>query len=379
MPSLLLLCEYPSLNGGEHSMLATLSRVRKAGFLPSVAAPPNGPLTEKLRSMDVKVVPFLTQDGNKKRLSQGVLRDRLASILKDHRPDLLHANSLATGRLAGPVANDLKIRSIAHLRDIIKLSTQAVSDLNLNTRLIAVSNATYSFHVKQGLNAQKTFVAYNGVDLNQFRPRPATGYLHEELGLPNDAILIGAIGQIGIRKGLDLLSSAAVSLADRLPKAHYVVVGKRWSDKEESRRFEADLQAVNDGTLAGRFHLVGVRTDVDKLLNELTLLVHSARQEPLGRVLLEAASAGVAIVATDVGGTKEIFPTECGAATLVPPNNATPLADAIYELVKKNDRQAKLAVAARRRAEKTFDIELTTARLIEHYRQVIDANSPLEP
>ena len=70
-----------------------------------------------------------------------------------------------------------------------------------------------------GLDAEKTHVLYNGVDLEQFRPRPPTGYLHRELGLPADAQLIGNIGQIGLRKGQDVLLRAAGvdrrSLADR--------------------------------------------------------------------------------------------------------------------------------------------------------------------
>ena len=64
---------------------------------------------------------------------------------------------------------------------------------------------------------------------------------------------------------------------------------------------------------------MGVRSDVDRMLGEATLLVHPARQEPLGRVLLEAAAAGIAVVTTTVGGTREIFPPDRNAAILVPP------------------------------------------------------------
>ena len=86
------------------------------------------------------------------------------------------------------------------------------------------------------------------------------------------------------------------------------------------------------------------------LLNELTLLGHAARQEPLGRVLLEAAAAGVAVVATDVGGTREIFPTEADAARLVPPDDAATLAAAMLELLGKPDARSPGA-AARQCAE----------------------------
>src|SRR5208283_4229615 len=110
-------------------------------------------------------------------------RRRLAEILLRQRGTLLHANSLAMGRLSGPVAAEASLPSLSHLRDIVTLSRQAVADLNRHRRLLAVSAATRQFHVAQGLAGEKTFVLYNGIDLEQIRPRAPTGYLHEQLGL----------------------------------------------------------------------------------------------------------------------------------------------------------------------------------------------------
>ena len=135
------------------------------------------------------------------------------------------------GRLSGPVAADCGLPSIAHLRDIIRLSAQAVADLNRHRRLLAVSAATREFHVAGGLDAEKTRVLYNGVDLGEFRPRPPTGYIHREIGLPPDALLIGTIGQIGLRKGQDTLLEAAAVVAERCSAAHFLIIGERNSDK----------------------------------------------------------------------------------------------------------------------------------------------------
>ena len=105
-----------------------------------------------------------------------------------------------------------------------------------------------------------------------------------------------------------MLLRAAAQIADRMPNAHYVIIGQRHSEKTESRQFERDLLDASARALVGRVHFLGRRNDVGRLLAELTLLAHPARQEPLGRVLLEAVAAGVAVVATAVGGTPEIFP-----------------------------------------------------------------------
>ena len=365
---ILLLCEYATLNGGERSMLSTLDGVGNAGYRPAVMAPPDGPLVAALEAHHVEHVAFACHGPDGIRLPQSRLREGLAQLLQERRPGLLHANSLAMGRLSGPVAAELRIPSLAHLRDIVMLSAQAAADLNCHARLLAVSHATRDFHVAGGLDAERIHVLYNGVDLEQFRPRPPTGYLHRELGIPDGAPLIGAIGQLGLRKGQDVLLPAAGLLAERLPNVHYLIVGTRHSNKDESRRFEDNLHAVPFGSPAGRVHFLGVRGDVERLLNELALLVHPARQEPLGRVLLEAAAAGVAVVATDVGGAREIFPANCSAARLVPPDDIEALAAAILELLGNDSLRRRLAAAARRRAEEQFDVRAAVRGLLEHYR-----------
>lgn len=385
MPHVLLLCEFATLNGGERSMLATLDGIREAGFSIVVAGPPAGPLAETLRRRGVEVEPFCARPGGTGGLSasgthgltsspchpsQARLRKNLAALIARRRPDLVHANSLSMGRLSGPVVAELGIPSIAHLRDIIKLSRQGVADLNRHTRLLAVSEATSAFHVAQHLDAGKLGVLYTGVDLVEFAPGASSGFLHRELGLAGGAPLVGTIGQIGLRKGQDVLARAAVRIAAQVPDVHFLIVGERNSAKAESLRFEAALRRAAE-QMPGRFHFLGRRGDVPRLLNELTLLVHPARQEPLGRVLLEAAASGVAVVATEVGGTAEVFPPGSGAALLVPPDDPEALADAVLKVLRDRSRRESLGAAARRRAKEAFDADRAARALARHYREVV--------
>jgi glycosyltransferase involved in cell wall biosynthesis len=372
MPRLLILCEYPTLLGGERSMLATYSAVAADGIEVLVAAPPLGPLAEELSCRGILQIEWRTHDDLGRRFPLGQLRADLASVLRRTTPDLLHANSLSTARISGPVAVEFGVRSIGHLRDILKLAGQAIEDLNAHAKLLAVSHATRDFHVAQGLAASKCDVLHNGVDLAEFSPRPTTGFLHCELKLPPHAKYAVVIGQLGLRKGTDTALQAAEQLVAKIPDLHWLIVGERTSNKDESREFETMLRAkAADTHLSGRVHFLGNRTDVPALLAECELLVHTARQEPLGRVLLEAAASGMVIVATDVGGTREIFPAETNAAVLVPPDDPRALTAAIVELMQNDSRRKSLGAAARRRAESAFDIRNAAANLIAQYRTVL--------
>ena len=129
------------------------------------------------------------------------------------------------------------------------------------------------------------------------------------------------------------------------------------------------------GILEGRVHFLGIRSDVSQLLNELTLYAHAARQEPLGRVLLEAGASGRAIVATRVGGTDEIFPPAERAAVLLESDSPQTLSDALLNLLADEGTRRRLGVAARRRIADGFDARQAARRLISQYREVA-ANSP---
>lgn len=372
MPRVLCLCEYPTLHGGERSLLATLPAVAAAGFDVTVLAPPSGPLADALVAKGIAHLPFSIHLPDGQRRRQDELRVELAAIFARLRFSLIHANSLAMGRLCGPTAAQSGAPSIAHLRDIVGLSRAAVADLNCHKRLLAVSHATRDFHVAQGLAAGKTHVLYNGVDLADFRPRPRSGWLHRELGVSAETQVVGCIGQLVRRKGQDVLASAAARLGADLPGVHYVFIGARYSNKDEAVEYEALLRgAFARAGMADRAHFLGTRGDVSELLPELAVLVHPARQEPLGRVLLEAAASGVPIIATCVGGTREIFPADLPAAVLVPPEDDTALAAALRRLIADEPARAAMSQAARRRVERSFSLEAAAVGLVRHFGQLV--------
>ncbi len=354
-------------------MLSTFAAIRTAGFDVRVAAPPTGALADAVRAAGVPVVEWTTHDAAGARRTGDEIRGDLARLIAREKPDLVHANSLSTARLAGPVLAAGDVPSLGHLRDIVGLSRQAIDDVNCVDRLVAVSSATREFHVAQGIDATKCVVVHNGVDLEAFRPRAATGYLHRELGLDPRARLIATIGQVGMRKGTDVALAAAARWATALPDVHWLVVGERTSKKDEAHELEARLhETARVPPLAGRVHFLGTRSDVEQLMPQCALLVHAARQEPLGRVLLEAAACGLGVVATDVGGTQEIFPSPADGAVLVPADDAAALAGAVVSLLNDRKRREELGVAGRRRAEAAFNVEMAAARLIDLYHSVLD-------
>ena len=367
-----VLFEFTSLNGGEYSLLTALDQLSSGESFEFVAlAPPAGRLSEALQRRGIQHVPLRLRDESGTRLPRAEVCETLQAAINNVSPALVHANSLSMGRLTGAIATHIAPPCVAHLRDILKLTRAAIEDLNKNTVLLAVSQATRAFHMAQGLQAERVRVLYNGVDCSRFQPRNATGSLRRELGLPDEAFLIATIGQIGLRKGQDVLAEAAVLGADRLADVHYLVIGERLSSKTESVEFEQALVArFGAAGLGDRLHLLGYRRDMELLMNEVDLLVHPAHQEPLGRVLLEAGACGLPVIATSVGGTAEIL-RDGESARLVPPADPLSLANAIIELHGDASQRARYAAAARRRVETAFNVKQAAPQLVAIWREVI--------
>lgn len=362
----LLLFEFPTLNGGENSLLSVVPTLSADGIALTAAAPAPSPLAAALEAAGIGLLPWEVRGTGG---SLAARRERLQSLLRKLEPDLVHANSLSMARLAGPVCRQNQIASLGHLRDMLRPSRQALADLSSNSRLLAVSQATRDWYVRLGLPAHQVHVVYNGVDLERFCRRPAEGYLQRELSLPSSVRLIGAIGQLGLRKGVDVLLRAAAVALRHHGDVHCVLVGERHSEKAESLQYERSLQQLAQAPpLAGRVHFLGRRTDIPRLLSEFVVLVHLARQEPLGRVLLEAAAAGCCILATDVGGTAEIFPAKTGTARLVPAADASAAAQALHELLSSEVERRARGQAARRHVELHWDCHEAGRQLRQHYR-----------
>ena len=378
-----LLCEFGSLNGGEQSMLALIPLLQQRGVTFRLIAPLRSPLADAAAKLDVETTDFELKPGT----TLDERRNNLAGTLWFLFPKFVHVNSLNMGRIAAPVLKVLQLPSIIHLRDIIRLNRTAIADLNACRRSLAVSEATRCFHVEQGLHGPSCHVMYNGVDLERFRPMPSTGYLHRELGLSSKKRLLAVIGQIGLRKGQDVLLDVLAPIFAERDNVHLLVVGQRWSSKPESVRFEQEMRSRIEREPFRhwhdeRVHFLGVRNDIPELLNELTLLVHPARQEPLGRVLLEAAACGTAVVATDVGGTREIFPDSffhppfdtpdhSASARIVAPNSPDLFRRAIESLLDNDAARKRLGAAARQRAETAFSREKAAENLYRHYEIVL--------
>ena len=367
----LVVGEYGVLNGGERSFLTVAERLIARRWSYVAAVPRDSPFEKALQKIGIRNVGLTTHQPDGARLSQVELRDQIAGVVRDVKPCLIHANSLSMSRIVGPL--EVGVPSVGYLRDILKLSKKATADINQNDRIVAVSNATAQWHVSQGLDVDRVVTVYNGVNDQVFQPlggcqdelnpevdvqRAATvQQLRAEFGFaPDDCVLL-YVGQIGMRKGIRDLAEIFLQAAQQVAQLKLLVVGERHSTKAEAVEYEREIHEQLEASPFGQnVKWLGRREDVADLMRLADVLLHPARQEPLGRVLLETSASALPIITTNVGGSAEILSGPLATKNLIAVGDNERIVQRVVNLSNDLDLRLQIGHEERQVAIQRFSI-----------------------
>jgi glycosyltransferase involved in cell wall biosynthesis len=175
--------------------------------------------------------------------------------------------------------------------------------------------------------------------------------------------MVGVVARLQHEKGVAVFLRAVDILSKRLPAARFVIVG----DGPERRALQ---RFASDRRLPVTF--LGFRADAQALIAQLDLLVVPSYTEGTPLVVLEAANAGVPVVATAVGGIPEQV-RDGIEAVLVPAGNHRALADACFRVLSDPFLGERLAAAGRRRVQHDADPAKTIDAIERIYTMALNA------
>jgi glycosyltransferase involved in cell wall biosynthesis len=363
-----------ALGGSEWSLLEFARRAAAHGIEAVVLLPKDGPLREELARVGVRTgiaaapadLLALSQRemvsvGGAITLAVGLTAwaraiARESEHLLGRRADVVYSNGFKA-HLAGILVRGPK--HVWHLREfppernanLWRILVGAVP-----TAAIANSRAVAEAWRMAGFAAPA--VVLNGVDLERFKPGPRTYWLHDHLGIPHEARLVGMPAIFARWKGHLQVVEAFEKAAEELPDAHLILAGGAIYDTTAERGFAEELvRRVGRSSMGGgagpklndRIHFVKHMAEPWRLYPEFDVVVHfSTRPEPFGRVIAEALACGVPTIAAKDGGPLEIV--EDGVTGwLVPPADTPGLAAAMTRALTSDT--TAMRAACRRDAE----------------------------
>ena len=376
------------IGGGQRSLLLLLNLLDKDRFTPFVGCLGDSPFAAEAEKTEARVVPLSLPAAHNKtdkirRFTLGDLLEdlrQLKVILQLHRMvkqnaiDLIHANSLSVALLGGIVARINRIPILMHKRYATSYGVLDRICERLLHRVILVSEATrWNF----APTAKQTLI-YNGVDLDAFQASPEEVQdLRAEL-LPDasDAsIVAGVVTRITPEKGIHFLVRAIAALKGLSlmtgTDIKLLIVGGPYFQKDIDY-MNALKQEVADLGVEDSIIFTGFLSDTRVVTSLLDIvLVPSIIPEACPRTIIEAMAVGKPVIATPLGGSKELVTPDTGI--LVPPEDASAIADAIAILTTDRERLRALGKASCNRAEQLFSSEKNTALTEAVYAELLTA------
>jgi glycosyltransferase involved in cell wall biosynthesis len=391
MARILYLTPIAEIGGAERSLLELLARLPRDRFEPLLAVPRPGPLGKAADALGVRVIdarwPRAALRVGRSAGALGALLlpaacvslvptvRRLAGTIRTERIDLVHTNGTKAHLVGAAAARLSGAPLVWHMRDVLEpgVLRQALRALAARIPRLTIANSdACAASIGGGREDSTLRRVYDGIDLAEFTPGPADPALRASLGIGAEDFVIATIGALAPLKGQVHLIRAMPRVLAKAPAARLLIVGSEMYDTLGHRGYEQSLreEAARIG-VSERVVFSGWRDDVAALYRAVDLVaLASVRPESFGRVLVEAMACERPVIATDLGGPREILDRpEVG--TLVPPADPAALADAILALLADGALRDRMGRLGRARALDAFSIERNVAGICAAYDEIL--------
>jgi len=363
---ILFIDQFSEMGGAQRVLIDTVDAVQGRGWFTHVAVPGAGPLVEQLRSRGVAVTdipcgPYRSHSKNaadlfrftfdlrqQVRILRNFWNQRGFDLLYVNGPRLLPAAVLACARSV-PVL----FHAHSHIRQTVVAKSVGWSIGHAGATVVACSNSVVA-PLRSYTAADKLHVIPNGVAEVKFRQRP---FGQEK------SWRIGMIARISPEKGQAEFLQAAALVAREFANVRFAICG---TPLFADTSYEDVVHRLAEGLPV---EFLGWREDVAPVFAELDLLVVPSQEEGMGRVIVEAFSAGVPVVAFPTGGIPEVVADgETGFLTKATSPEA--LAARIIEVIASDPDVLRRVVAA---ARKAWERSYTLARYQERITAVMES------
>jgi glycosyltransferase involved in cell wall biosynthesis len=366
---ILLLSTSMGMGGADKLLLTAAQTMRSHGHeVRIVSLTALGPMGLEARSLGIPTESLNMPRGVPD--PRGLMR--LVRLVRTWNPDVVHSHMVHANLMARTLRLFTRVPVlISTIHNIYEGGRLWMAGYRLTNALVdhmtIVSQAAADRFVNEGIVPRELLsVIPNGVDLDHFRnvPGGTREALRRSLGLDREFVWL-AVGRFEIAKDYPNMLRAFARIRERETHAVLLLVGRG--------SLQAETEAlVGELGLASAVRFLGVRHDVPEVMSAADGYVMSSAWEGMPMVLLEAAAAGLPIVATSVGGNREVVCNQ-ESGYLVPPGDSDALALAMVQLMELPEAQRRsMGQRGREHVRATYGLGRVVDRWEEVYRKVLE-------
>jgi glycosyltransferase involved in cell wall biosynthesis len=245
-----------------------------------------------------------------------------------------------------------------YIYQMVELMTNRHLDL-----YISVSQGIYDKLIDAGIPSDKIEVIQNAIHIDPESVVYDKAWLRQAYNLPDDAIVVCALGRLVWAKGYSTLVEAFAQLKDEFPNLHCLVVG----DGDLHDELSAQIQEAG---LTSRLHLLGfvAHKQALSIVSNCDIFVMPSLSEGTPVALLEAAALARPILASRVGGIPEVV-SDGEQAILVESGDSTKLAEGLRRLLQDEDFRQQLGARARDYVLSKFSLQVQVDKTLRAYEK----------
>lgn len=365
---ILLLSTSMGMGGADKQLLSAAQEMRSRGRdVLIVSLTKLGPMGHQARTLGIPTESLEMRRGFPD--PRGLVR--LVQLVRAWKPDVLHSHMVHANLMARLLRLLVPVPVlVSTIHNIYEGGPLRMAAYRLTNRLVdhmtIISEAAADHFISEGIVPRELLrVVPNGVDAELFRevPLEARNVLRRSLGVEQQFVWL-AVGRFEIAKDYPNMLRAFATVRERHPEAVLLLIG-RGSLQSET---EAEVQALG---LGPHVRFLGVRDDVPEWMTAADGYVMSSAWEGMPMVLLEAAAAGLPIVATRVGGNHEVV-RDGESGFLVPPRAPDSLGLAMLRLMETSGAQRRsMGERGRQHVRANYGLSRVVERWEDLYREVL--------
>ncbi|MBZ9729067.1 glycosyltransferase [Salegentibacter sp. JZCK2] len=318
-------------------------------------------MVEAIKDAEGKVTCFEAKD-NIRLLIQF---KRIIRYCKEHKIDLIHCHlpwAGFVGRLVHRKTGIPVIYTEHNMQERYHIATKSINKISFNSQSLALGvSQDVSESIKRNIQPKiPVQTLLNGVNTESFQ-RSGDSKIRSQLGIPEDAIVIGNVAVFRFQKRLVEWLQVIKKIREKNSNVYGIIVGAGPLEEEIKKEWK-DLE------LEKFVFFPGLKTDVKPYFEVMDIFMMASSFEGLPIALLEAMSMECAVVSTDAGGIKEVIRDGKDGLTC-PVDEWEQLANKVQILLDEPESLKKYKLAARKRVIELFSLQRMVKELEELYEE----------
>jgi glycosyltransferase involved in cell wall biosynthesis len=292
---------------------------------------------------------------------------QLLDLCRRHKVQIWHGHDYKSNLLGLLVRRTLPIRLVTTVHGWVERTRRTPLyycfdrlSLRYYEKVLCVSPDLYQACRRAGVAAKRCLLLENGIDTEKYRRTTPVETAKKALGIPNDRIVLGAVGRLSAEKGFDLLIRSVQDLLQQGANLQLLIFG----EGPERVALQSQIAFMQE---SDRVRLMGYQPKLQPFFEAMDLFVLSSLREGLPNVVLEAMAMEVPVVSTRVAGIPRLIQDSMNGS-LIESGSSQAITHAISALLSDKPRQLRYRMNGR----KTVETHYCFARRMQKLAQIYD-------